>query len=124
MTPVHAVDRCDNGNKEGDAPFLSLVAGVSIDKLDLHALWEQKTSEDALAFDADPENNDDNATNNDIVGRSDSDQTITALSAVYNLGSKASLRAGWKNTETDVLDGNQVKSQDDTQYALGIKVDF
>ena len=119
-----AVNRCSNGNKEGDAPFLSLVAGVSIDKLDLHALWEQKTSEDSLAFDADPENNDDNATNNDIVGRSDSDQTITALTAVYNLGSKASLRAGWKNTENDVLDGNRVKSQDDTQYALGLKVDF
>ena len=67
----------------------------------------------------------DNAINDDIVGRSDSDQTIIALAAVYNLGSKASLRAGWKNTETDVLDDdNRVKSQDDTQYALGIKVDF
>ena len=125
---VHAVDRCDNGNKEGDAPFLSLVAGVSIDKLDLHALWEQKTREDGIAFDADvdPENNDGDNTNNDIVGRSDSDQTIIALAAVYNLGSKASLRAGWKNTETDVRDGTtaRIKSQDDTQYALGIKVDF
>ena len=61
---------------------------------------------------------------NNLVGRSDKDQTITALAAVYNLGSKASLRAGWKNTENDVLEGDRIKSQDDTQYALGIKVDF
>ena len=124
---VAAVDRCVDGDKEGDAPFLSLVAGVSLDKLDLHALWEQKTREDAIAFDAIPGvANADPAHESNLVRRSDSDETIIALSAVYNLGSKASLRAGWRNIEKDVRDevNRRAKSQDDTQYALGIKVDF
>ena len=122
--PVHAADRCSNGNKEGDAPFLSLAAGVSIDKLDFHALWEQQTSEDALAFDADPTNDPTNDIADNLVGRSDSDTTITAVTARYHLGSKARLRAAWKNTEKDILDGTRIKSQDDTQYALGLRVDF
>ena len=83
-----------------DAPFLSLAAGVSIDKLDVHALWEQQTREFADG---------------------DADKTITAITARYNLGSKARLRAGWRNTEDDVSGGS---STDTTNYALGLRVDF
>ena len=79
-----------------DRPFLSLAAGVSIDKLDIHGLWEQKTTE--------------------VSGSPDVDETITAITARYHLGSKARLRAGWKNTDDD--------SDDQTSYALGMRVDF
>ena len=79
-----------------DQPFLSLAAGVSIDKLEIHGLWEQQTIE--------------------ASGFSDEDTTITAITARYNLGSKSRLRAGWKNTDDD--------SDDATSYALGLQVDF
>ena len=92
----------DAKTKEIDSPFLSFVAGVSIDKFDFHGLWEQQSFEK-------------------FFGSKDKDQTIAALSAVYNLGSKASLRANWKNTETDMKTGS---ATDDTSYALGMKVDF
>ena len=84
-----------------DAPFLSLAAGVSIDKLDFHGLWEQVTTERS--------------------GVPDVDRTITAITARYNLGSKARLRAGWQNEEIDVTG---VGSIDTTKYALGLRVDF
>ena len=84
-----------------DQPFLSLAAGVSIDKLDIHGLWEQRTRE--------------------ITGVQDSDETITAITARYHLGSKARLRAGWRNIEDDKLPSS---NNDSTQYALGMRVDF
>ena len=92
----------DDKDKEIDSPFLSFVAGVSIDKFDFHGLWEQQSSEK-------------------FFGSKDKDVTHTALSAVYNLGSKASLRANWLNTETDEETGS---ATDNTSYALGMKVDF
>ena len=79
-----------------DAPFLSLAAGVSIDKLDVHGLWEQKSREQE--------------------GAKDEDNTFTAISARYHLGSKARLRAAWLNEERG--------DDDRTQYALGLRVDF
>ena len=88
-----------DSTKEADAPFLSLAAGVSIDKFDVHGLWEQQTAE---------------FTGGDI------DRTITAISARYHLGSKARLRAAWKNDEIDYGD----ESDDSTRYALGLQVDF
>ena len=84
-----------------DRPFLSLAAGVSIDKLDFHGLWEQRTTE--------------------VTGVQDSDETITAITARYHLGSKARLRAGWRNIEDDDLPSS---NNDSTQYALGMRVDF
>ena len=118
---------------EGDAPFFSLAAGVSIDKLDIHGLWEQKTFEDFSLNDSNTGGNDGGLDvtsgtpplttgRNDVVSHSfqDKEQTITAITARYHLGSKARLRAGWKNTEEDV--GS--KSTDNTQYALGLRVDF
>ena len=87
--------------KEIDAPFFSFAAGVSIDKLEVHGLWEQRSFEKAL-------------------GNTDLDETITAITARYHLGSKARLRAGWKNTEEDL--GSL--STDSTNYALGLRVDF
>ena len=83
-------------DRELDAPFLSLAAGVSIDKLDVHGLWEVQTIESAT----------------DIA------TTRTAITARYHLGSKARLRAGWRNTERDL--GNT----DQTEYAIGMRVDF
>ena len=79
-----------------DDPFFSFAAGVSIDKLDFHGLWEQKTRE--------------------ITGSPDVDTTIAAITARYHLGSKARLRAGWRNTEKGDVDS--------TDYALGLRVDF
>ena len=90
-----------SGTKEEDAPFLSLAAGVSIDKLDVHGLWEQISVDN---FD----------------GNEDGERTITAITARYHLGSKARLRAGWKNTDDEV--GSS--SVDSTNYALGLRVDF
>ena len=114
--PDPVVNQCANiEGKTGDATFLSLAGGVSIDKLDLHALWEQKTYEDSFQADNDPE----------AVGglRSyDRKTTITAITARYNLGSKASLRAAWQNNESDF--SGAVPKTDDTKYALGMKVDF
>ena len=135
------VDSCATANggagtngrnyKESDATFFSLAAGVSIDKLDIHGLWEQKTYEDALISDS----NTGEFTNIDLsatppiespidtvaITRKDAEQTIMAITARYHLGSKARLRAGWKNTETDDRTG---KAQDNTSYALGMRVDF
>ena len=123
---------------EGDAPFFSLAAGVSIDKLDIHGLWEQKTFEDFSLNDSNTGgsaggrntvvvDDDGNPTNrvaqrDDIVSPSfqDKEETITAITARYHLGSKARLRAGWKNTQVD--EGS--KSTDTTSYALGMRVDF
>ena len=82
-----------------DAPFLSLAAGVAIDKLEVHGLWEQKSYE---------------------TGSEDIDQTIVAATARYNLGSKATLRAGWRSTEWDL----GASDFDITNYALGLRVDF
>ena len=79
-----------------DQPFLSLAAGVAIDKLEFHALWEQQTTE--------------------ISAQPDTDTTITAITARYNLGSKSRLRAGWRNIDDD--------SDDATSYAFGLQVDF
>ena len=79
-----------------DDPFFSFAAGVSIDKLDFHGLWEQKTRE--------------------VTGVADVDTTIAAITARYHLGSKARLRAGWRNTEKGDVDS--------TDYALGLRVDF
>ena len=93
-------DIFNEGNtKEADAPFFSLAAGVSIDKFDVHGLWEQQTHE---------------------VTGGDIDHTITAISARYHLGSKARLRAAWKNNEAD----GEGLNEDSTRYALGLRVDF
>ena len=123
---------------EGDAPFFSLAAGVSIDKLDIHGLWEQKTFEDFSLNDRNTGGTDGGvttpetpltattpfipATRSDVVSPSfqDKEETITAITARYHLGSKARLRAGWKNTQVD--EGG--KSADTTSYALGMRVDF
>ena len=94
----------DEGTQEGDAPFLSLAAGVSIDKLEVHGLWEQQSFEKANG------------------GVRDADNTIAAITARYHLGSKTRLRAGWKNTEWDA--GGGAGDFDDTSYALGLRVDF
>ena len=93
VAAMYGEDSVDN---RYDAPFLSLAAGVSIDKLDFHGLWEQQTTE--------------------ITGIPDVDKTITAITARYNLGSKARLRAGWRNTEDNDVDS--------TDYALGLRVEF
>ena len=109
-------DQCDRiEGKTGDATFLSLAGGVSIDKLDLHALWEQKTYDDSFQEDDDP------ATDGGLRSY-DREMTIAAISAVYHLGSKASLHAAWQNSETD-YSGYDDKT-DDTKYALGMRVDF
>ena len=42
---VAAMYGSEETSKSTDAPFLSLAAGVSIDKLDVHGLWEQKSAE-------------------------------------------------------------------------------
>ena len=99
---VAAMYGSEETGKSTDAPFLSLAAGVSIDKLDVHGLWEQKSAEQE-------------------EGAKDEDTTITAITARYHLGSKARLRAGWKNTEEDQSSGS---ATDNTQYALGLRVDF
>ena len=114
--------RSDSGGPEADAPFLSLAAGVSIDKFDFHGLWEQQTSESFFARDNDLDNSGPDAPS--AVSRVDKELTTTAISARYHLGSKARLRAAWKNTEVDTLDGNTIKTEDNTQYALGMRVDF
>ena len=95
--------------KDGqDAPFLSLAAGVSVDKLDVHGLWEIQSAEQTSGVDL--------------------DETIAAVTARYHLGSKARLRAGWKNTESTI--GNLTRralgqtEEDQTQYAIGMRVDF
>ena len=90
------------GTEEGDAPFISLAAGVSIDKLDFHGLWEQQSFEKAA------------------LDNKDVDLTRTAITARYHLGSKARLRAGWRNTEIDFGGVDE----DTTEYALGMRVDF
>ena len=113
LTAVPNVNECDiTRSVIGDATFFSLAAGVSIDKLDIHGLWEQKTEEDFLQRDRAP---------NDVggYGSFDQDTTITAISARYHLGSKARLRAAWQNKE---VEGNT--SNDTTKYALGMRVDF
>ena len=103
-----------------DGTFFSLAAGVSIDKLDIHGLWEQKTEEGYEQFDgndgtaAAPTPTDGGLVSNDL------DTTITAISARYHLGSKARLRAAWRNIEEEI--GNT--STDNTHYALGLRVDF
>ena len=102
------------GSKSGDATFYSLAGGVSIDKLDIHGLWEQKTYENAYQ-------NDSNLSATGGIQTFDREQTITAITARYHLGSKARLRAAWKNTETD--EGSNL-SNDVTNYALGMRVDF
>ena len=118
---VDTPDATDDNNNQcnyrvsqiGDATFFSLAAGVSIDKLDIHGLWEQKTEEDFYQFDSDT----------DAVGgiaSQDRDTTYTAISARYHLGSKARLRAAWLNEEIE--EGNV--STDNTKYALGLRVDF
>ena len=101
--------------KTGDATFLSLAGGVSIDKLELHALWEQKTYDDSFQDD------DDSATSRGLRSY-DRETTIAAITARYNLGSKASLRAAWLNNETDY--SGYADKTDDTKYALGMRVDF
>ena len=113
---------------EGDAPFFSIAAGVSIDKLDIHGLWEQQTSEDAFIDDSDIVSGANGVTSESttrtdkvVLTTKDKEQTITAITARYHLGSKASLRAAWKNTETDMANG---KTEDNTNYALGMRVDF
>ena len=88
-------------SKVVDAPFLSLAAGVSIDKLEVHGLWEIQTFEE--------------------TGTKDLDTTRAAVTARYHLGSKARLRAGWRNTERGKLLGSDT---DSTDYALGLRVDF
>ena len=104
----------DFRSKSGDATFYSLAGGVSIDKLDIHGLWEQKTYENAYQ-------NDSNLNATGGIQTFDREQTITAITARYHLGSKARLRAAWKNTETD--EGSNL-SNDVTNYALGMRVDF
>ena len=116
--PADNVDVCDyETGQTKDATFFSLAAGVSIDKLDIHGLWEQKTEENYWQDDIDP------TEVGGLVSR-DRDTTIAAVTARYHLGSKASLRAAWKNTEVDALSEGTIKGQDDTQYALGMRVDF
>ena len=104
----------------GDATFFSLAAGVSIDKLDIHGLWEQKNEENFVQFDG---NDGTDAAPTPTVGglvSNDQDTTIAAITARYHLGSKARLRAGWKNTEVE----KGTSSVDTTSYALGMRVDF
>ena len=113
QTPNNQCDAIQG--KAGDATFLSLAGGVSIDKLDLHALWEQKTYEDSFQVDNDP------ATERGLRSY-DRKTTITAITARYNLGSKASLRAAWLNNESDF--SGAVPTTDDTKYAVGMRVDF
>ena len=117
-------DVCDHTvGQTGDGTFFSLAAGVSIDKLDIHGLWEQRNRENFMQFDG---NNTAEVTDAAQTARlgglvsNDQDTTIAAITARYHLGSKASLRAAWKNTETEV----GPSSDDDTQYALGMRVDF
>ena len=86
-------------SKSIDANFLSLAAGVSIDKLEVHGLWEQDSYE-ALGVDV--------------------NDTVAAISARYHLGSKARVRAAWQNRESEV----GPLSVDSTKYALGMQVDF
>ena len=117
---VANVNVCDHTvGATGDATFFSLAAGVSIDKLDIHGLWEQKTEEDFVQFDS---NNNATGTAAQLGGlvSNDQDTTIAAITARYHLGSKARLRAGWKNTEVEV----GTSSVDSTSYALGMRVDF
>ena len=117
VAAVTARDQCGAiEGKTGDATFLSLAGGVSIDKLDLHALWEQKTYEDSFQDDDQP------GIANRGLRSYDRETTIAAITARYNLGSKASLRAAWQNNETD-YSGYGDKT-DDTKYALGMRVDF
>ena len=85
---------------------------MSIDKLDIHGLWEQKTYENAYQTD--------NVERVGGVSSFDREQTIAAISARYHLGSKARLRAAWLNEEIE--EGSV--STDNTKYALGMVVDF
>ena len=104
-------------SQTGDATFLSLAAGVSIDKFDFHGLWEQKTAENLFQLD----------TNLGATGglqSFDGETTITALSARYHLGSKARLRAAWLNNESEVSGSAGTVTEDNTKYALGMRVDF
>ena len=107
-------NECDVFVSEGgDATFFSFAGGVSIDKLDIHGLWEQKTYENAYQTD-------NNVRGEGGVSSFDREQTIAAVSARYHLGSKARLRAAWLNEEIE--EGNV--STDNTKYALGMVVDF
>ena len=123
--PTNNTDVCDyEVSKIGDATFFSVAAGVSIDKLDIHGLWEQKTEESYWQFDG---NDGTNAAPTPTVGglvSRDRDTTIAAVTARYHLGSKTNLRAAWKNTEVDAVSGSTINGQDSTQYALGLRVDF
>ena len=100
---VAAMYGSEETGKSTDAPFLSLAAGVSIDKLEIHGLWEQKSAEQG-------------------PGVKDEDETIAAVTARYHLGSKTRLRAGWKNTEVE--NSLTRANADSTNYALGLRVDF
>ena len=114
------VNVCDHTvGATGDATFFSLAAGVSIDKLDIHGLWEQKNEEN---FEQSDGNNNATGTSAQLGGlvSNDQDTTIAAITARYHLGSKARLRAGWKNTEVE----KGTSSVDTTSYALGMRVDF
>ena len=142
---TNGVNSCEAGGNrrvytEGDAPFFSLAAGVSIDKLDIHGLWEQKsyegyelndtlgglTDDEITALGGEPNPRftapagDNPSVDNVAFVKQDRDVTITAITARYHLGSKARLRAGWKNTKDET--GNT--STDQTSYALGMRVDF
>ena len=111
-----ANNTCESfASRVGDATFFSLAAGVSIDKLDIHGLWEQKTLENRVQLDLD-------LGSTGGLRSYDRDTTIAAITARYHLGSKARLRAAWKNTEVD--DNGYLNNTDDTQYALGMRVDF
>ena len=101
-------------SRGGDATFFSFAGGVSIDKLEIHGLWEQKTYEDAYQIDTE-------VTAQGGIQSVDRDETIVAIAARYHLGSKARLRAAWRNKEVEADGGF---SEDTTNYALGMRVDF
>ena len=110
-TPNHQCDAYQS--QSGDATFFSFAAGVSIDKLDIHGLWEQKTYEDSFQTERD-------LNSPGGIQNFDREEVIAAITARYHLGSKARLRAAWQNKETKF----GLTSSDDTKYALGMRVDF
>ena len=108
--------------QEDDAAFYSIVGGVSFDKLDVHALWERKLYKERHIEDPATDRN-------SGYNSQDEELTIIAFTARYNLGSKAQLYAGWKQTQEEKTDFSEDATLSSTErenesYSVALRVDF
>ena len=117
------VDECTvRIRQEDDAAFYSIVGGVSFDKLDLHALWERQLYKERHIKDR-------NIDERSGYNSQDEELTIIAFTARYNLGSKAQIYAGWKQTQEEQTDFSENANLPSTErenesYSVALRVDF